>query len=98
MKLFRKILSLVALATLIAACEESNEIDNTPPQSEGRITLEVDSESSLFSSNESGSTIGFKSRGGELALDVVTNAESWSYDIEGGEIGSKALPMTTSSM
>ena len=84
MKLFKKILSLVALATLIAACEESNEIDNTPPQSEGRITLDVDSESSLFSSNESGSTIGFKSRGGELALDVVTNAESWSYDIEGG--------------
>lgn len=60
-----------------------DQIDNTPPVSEGRIMLDVSSESSLFATIDNLPTIGFKSRGGELALDVVSNASSWSYMVEG---------------
>lgn len=60
-----------------------DQIDNTPPVSEGRIMLDVSSESSLFATIDNLPTIGFKSRGGELALDVVSNAPSWSYMVEG---------------
>lgn len=70
------------LVALFTACSQT-DIDNTPPQSEGRVQLEVSSESGLFATIDGVPTIGFKSRGGELALDVVTNVEEWNYDVEG---------------
>lgn len=45
--------------------------------------LEVSSDSPLFATIENNPTIGFKSRGGEVVLDIVTNALNWEYDIEG---------------
>lgn len=70
------------LVALFTACSQT-DIDNTPPQSEGRVQLEVSSESGLFATIDGVPTIGFKSRGGELVLDVVTNVEEWNYDVEG---------------
>lgn len=81
MRNFRYI-ALTLLVALLAACNET-EIDSTPPQSEGRVQLDVCSESVLFSSVDGQAAIGFKSRGGELSLDVITNAQGWSYDVEG---------------
>lgn len=75
-------ITLALLATLFVACNET-EIDNTPPQSDGRIQLDVTSDSNLFANGEDESTISFKSRGGELVLDVVTNVEKWNYNVEG---------------
>lgn len=75
-------ITLALLATHFVACNET-EIDNTPPQSDGRIQLDVTSDSNLFANGEDESTISFKSRGGELVLDVVTNVEEWNYNVEG---------------
>ena len=75
-------ITLALLATLFVACNET-EIDNTPPQSDGRIQLDVTSDSNLFANGDDESTISFKSRGGELVLDVVTNVEEWNYNVEG---------------
>ena len=75
-------IAFAMLATLFVACNET-EIDNRPPQSDGRIQLDVTSDSALFSNGEDESTISFKSRGGELVLDVVTNVEEWNYNVEG---------------
>ena len=81
MRHFRYI-AFALLVALMAACSQT-EIDNTPPQSEGRVQLDINSESGLFATIDDVPTIGFKSRGGELTLDVVTNVEEWSYDVEG---------------
>lgn len=71
-----------ALLVLLATACSQTEIDNTPPKSEGRVQLDVSSESGLFSTEDGAPTIGFKSRGGELVLDVVTNVDVWSYEVE----------------
>ena len=81
MRHLRYILYLVAVAAF-ASCSET-VVDNTPPVSEGRVMLDVSSESGLFATIDQKPTIGFKSRGGELVLDVVTNALEWEYDVEG---------------
>lgn len=80
MKSMRYIAMMVA-ALLMAACNDTQEIDNTPPASAGRISLETASESPLYTlDEESGeASVRFKSRGGDLVIDVVTNAEEWSY-------------------
>lgn len=74
----------MAVMLVAVACNESN-IDNNPPQSPGRTTLELSSESTLFSSKDGECSVGFKVRGGELAIDVVTNAEEWSYTVTDAE-------------
>lgn len=80
MRDFRYI-TFALLVALLASCSET-EIDNTPPQSDGRVQLDVSSDSGLFATIDGVPTIGFKSRGGELVLDVVTNVEEWSYDVD----------------
>ncbi len=75
-------IAIVVVLAMLAACGKT-EIDNKPPKSEGRIQLDISSDSSLFSSLDGELAVGFKSRGGELALDVVTNAEKWGYEVEG---------------
>ena len=80
MRNFRYI-AFALLVALFAACSQT-EIDNTPPQSEGRVQLDVSSDSGLFATIDGVPTIGFKSRGGELMLDVVTNVGEWSYEVD----------------
>lgn len=71
----------------MAACKEQGEDVITPPTSEGRLMLEVTSESALFSMNEAGSEgeVLFRSRGGELFVDVVTNVDEWRWSAEDAE-------------
>lgn len=70
------------MAALIAVACSDTPIDSTPPQSEGRVQLDVSSSSGLYAIIDNVPTIGFKSRGGELVLDVVTNVDEWNYDVE----------------
>lgn len=72
----------ILVAATIVSCG-NDDVVSTPPVSEGRIMLNVSSESALFATIDNQPTIGFKSRGGELSLDVVTNASAWSYEVEG---------------
>lgn len=74
--LFTIILSLFALS-----CSENPDVEIIPPQSDGRTTLEVSSDSPLLVMQEGGAegSIGFKTRGGELAIDVLTNESSWEF-------------------
>lgn len=81
MRNIRYIAFMLLVATL-AACSQT-EIDSRPPQSEGRVQLDVSSESKLFSNEGDEPAINFKSRGGELVLDVVTNVGEWNYEVVG---------------
>ncbi len=87
MKRFYTPLFAVILTLFTAACSESPEPEIIPPQGLGRTTLEVSSESPLLVMQESGleGEVGFKTRGGELALDVVTNQEAWAYETRDAE-------------
>lgn len=71
----------------MVACKEQGEDVVTPPTSEGRLMLEVASESTLLSMNEAGSEgeVLFRSRGGELFVDVVTNVDEWRWSAEDAE-------------
>lgn len=71
-----------ALLACATACnKESLEELVGKSEAAGRITLEVGSESPLLVMNENGveGEINFKSRGGELLLDIITNQDEWSY-------------------
>lgn len=72
---------------LAVACQEDIPQEITPPTSEGRLSLEVTSQSDLLRMNESGSAgeVLFRSKGGELFVDVVTNMEQWEWSAEDAE-------------
>ncbi len=81
MKISRIIFALFA-TIFIVGCGEDIPTDITPSTSEGRVTLEVFSESSMLTMNEAGSegNVLFLSRGGEIAIEVLTNQDEWSYE------------------
>lgn len=78
---------VAAVALFSAACGDNPDVTIDLPVSEGRTTINLSSDSELFSSDsETGdASIQFKTRGGDVVVDVVTNASSWSYTVEGGE-------------
>lgn len=81
MKNSRIIFALFA-ALCTVGCGEDVPDNITPVTSEGRVTLEVSSESSMVTMNESGSAgdVLFLTRGGEIAIEVLTNQEEWAYE------------------
>ncbi len=82
----RKMIYCAALMLGAVACGEEPQVEIVPPVSEGRLTLEVSSESPLVTMAESGAEgdVLFRSRGGEVLVDVVTNQQEWSYDVASG--------------
>lgn len=72
---------MLILATV--ACGEDPDVEIAPPASEGRLTIELSSESPLFDSEEC--SVRFKARGGDILVDVVTNGEGWSYTTSDGD-------------
>lgn len=81
-------LCTVAVALCAVSCNDATLDELVKNQeSAGRITLNVSSESPLLEMNEAGDegTIRFKSRGGEIELDVVTNDDEWSFEAEDAE-------------
>lgn len=83
----RKLIYSAALMLGVVACGEDVPTDIKPNVSEGRLSLEISSVSERLTLNSSGSEgeVVFLTRGGELFVDVVTNVEEWSYEVEGGE-------------
>ena len=71
------------LVLAAVACGEDPDVEITPPASEGRLTIELSSQSDLFDREECG--VRFKARGGEILIDVVTNGDSWSYATSDGD-------------
>lgn len=76
------------LAALIAvySCGKTPQ-PTDQPVSEGRVTLEVSSDSRLLDMSEDGvaGDVLFKSKGGALAIDVLTNQDEWTYETSGEE-------------
>ena len=73
----RKLIYSAALMLGVVACGEDVSTDIKPNVSEGRLSLEISSMSERLTLNSSGSEgeVVFLTRGGELFVDVVTNAE-----------------------
>ena len=76
----RRLIYIAALVAFATSCVDDVPAEIVPPQSEGRLTLEVSSENPLFAMNgASEGNVLFRTRGGEIVLDVLTNQASWSY-------------------
>lgn len=79
----RNLIYIILLAAGVAACGPETPDEILPPTSEGRLTLEVSSESPLLkieSETANEGSVQLRSKGGELAIDVLTNQASWSYE------------------
>lgn len=78
----RRLIYFIAFAVGVVACTPAPDVEIIPPTSEGRLTLEVTSESPLYELGEGGAEaeVLFRSRGGEVVLDVLTNQASWSLE------------------
>lgn len=76
----------MALLMGAVACVEDVPVEIVPPQSEGRLTLEVSSESGFFETHDAAKAeVRFLTRGGEVVLDVLTNQAEWRYEVVEGE-------------
>ena len=75
------------LCLSLTACSEDPDVEPVPPTSEGRINLDISSDSSLFDLADDGKSgnVRLKQRGGSLAIDIVTNASGWSFTTTDGE-------------
>ncbi len=82
----RNLIYCAALMMGVVSCREDVP-EIVPPTSEGRLMLEVTSESTLLTMNEAGSEgeVLFRTRGGELFVDVVTNVDEWRWSAEDAE-------------
>ena len=76
------IILILCLAAL--SCEQEPQ-SVEPPVSEGRVTLEVSSESRMLEMAQDGlsGNVLFKTKGGSLAIDVLTNQDEWTYQTSG---------------
>lgn len=76
---------IMALCLALSCGKEPVPVE--PPVSEGRVTLEVTSDSRQLELAEDGLSgeVKFKTRGGELTLDVLTNQDEWTYESENAD-------------
>lgn len=81
----RYIYIFMAMALALSCGKEPEPVE--PPVSEGRVTLQVTSDSRQLESAEDGlsGSVKFKTRGGSLTLDVLTNQDEWTYETEGAD-------------
>ena len=75
---------LMALAA-ICSCGKEPQQPVELPESPGRVALEVSSESRQLEMAEDGLTgkLNFKTKGGSIAIDVLTNQDEWTYESDG---------------
>lgn len=76
----------MALAA-ICSCGKEPQQPVELPVSPGRVTLEVSSESRQLEMAEDGLTgkLNFKTKGGSIAIDVLTNQDEWTYEADGDD-------------
>ncbi len=87
MKNIQYIIYVLALMFCTLQCSNGDKLTADSSHPTGRVTLEVSSDDPLLTMNEGGESgsVGFKTRGGECAIDVLCNKGSWSYEAEGAE-------------
>jgi len=75
------------IAVIVAACSCGKNPQLEIVGSEGQVTLEVSSDNGLVTMGEDGLTgeVKFKTKGGALALDVLTNQDDWTFETSGEE-------------
>lgn len=80
---------ILITAALIAAmsCGKEEPQPVEPPVSEGRVTLDISSDNHQLVMSDDGLTgdILFKSKGGKIVIDVLTNQDEWSFETSGGD-------------
>lgn len=76
---------MMALVAMCACGKQPQPVEM--PVSEGRVTLEVSSDSRLLEMDQDGLSgkVHFKTKGGALAVDVLTNQDSWTYEADGDD-------------
>lgn len=81
----RYIYFIAAIIALCACGKTPQPVE--PPVSEGRVTLEVYSDSRLLDMSQDGlaGNVHFKTKGGSLMVDVLTNQDEWTYEVDGGD-------------
>ena len=87
-RFYNILLCAIAILTCITACnKESLEDLVNKSESAGQVTIKVESDNPLLVMNEIGSegSVNFKSRGGEILLDVITNQDEWDYSATNAE-------------
>lgn len=82
----KRYIYIIAAILVACACGKTPQ-PMEPPVSEGRVTLEVYSDSKLLDMAQDGlsGNVHFKTRGGSLAVDVLTNQDEWTYEVKGGD-------------
>lgn len=82
----KRYIYLLAAIIAVCACGKTPQ-PVEPPVSEGRVTLEVYSDSRLLEMDKDGLTgkVHFKTKGGALMVDVLTNQDEWTYEVDGGD-------------
>lgn len=82
----KNILYCLALSIAMAACVKGGD-PLKPLPSEGRVTLEVYSDNPLLDMDGSGTAgqVAFKTRGGSVIMDVLTNQPEWKYETDGSD-------------
>lgn len=81
----RYLLIILAICLAVSCGKEPEPI--VPPVSEGRVTLAVTAESHLFTPDQDGTSadVHFKTKGGSVAMDVITNQDEWTYETENAD-------------
>ncbi len=78
-KLYNILVCSALYAVMCVACNDAPVEQTIPPVSKGQITIDISSDSPLYADHDNYAEVKFKSRGGDVAIDVVTNGDSWSY-------------------
>lgn len=79
----RYIFTIVACVAAFSCGKETPTL--VPPVSEGRVTLEIRSDGRQLEMAEDGLSgeVAFKTKGGKVVLDVITNQDEWTYETSG---------------
>ena len=87
MKRLQYTISLLLLLVGFVQCSNGGDLIPDPSHPTGRVTLEVSSDNPLLTMDSSGQSgdIHFKTRGGEIMIDVVSNQDEWSYTASNAE-------------
>ena len=87
MKRLQYTIYLLLLLVGFVRCSNGGDLIPDPSHPTGRVTLEVSSDNPLLTMDSSGQSgeVHFKTRGGEIVFDVVSNQESWSYTASDAE-------------
>ena len=83
----RTIYFLAAALLAFASCGKDNLEPDGPKGPQRTARIEVTSDNGLFvqDGENASASVNFKTKGGELVINVSTNLDGWTYGCEGGD-------------